>query len=294
MQQRQFNRRKVLRLIAVAPLGVLLGLLVFQGMTWAGLRTVAQSYRIDEKALARAEQPGPGLRVLFIGNSFTYFNDMPGMVAKLVAAGPDPERPLLAVSYTPPGQELAQDVHNKNVERLLHAVHWDVVVLQERSWRLSQDETAWRAGTEPYALTLNSEIRAVGSRTAVYETWGYASGQFSGDSFAAMQERLTRGNALLAMDLHASLIPVGRAFAAALTARPGAQLWDRDWAHPSLEGSYLAASTMYDALFAPSDPVESSYRGGLAPDEARFLRGIAFETWRKHPVPNLYSDWQAP
>jgi hypothetical protein len=71
---------------------------------------------------------------------------------------------------------------------------------RERSRPLSQDETAWRAGTEPYALTLDSEIRAAGSRTAIYETWGYASGQFSGDSFAAMQERLTRRNALLAMD----------------------------------------------------------------------------------------------
>jgi hypothetical protein len=166
--------------------------------------------------------------------------------------------------------------------------------LQERSWRLSQDETAWRTGTEPYAQTLNAEIRALGSRTAIYETWGYRYGQFGGDSFAAMQERLTRGNALLAMDLQASLIPVGRAFAAAVTARPQTSLWADDTAHPSLEGSYLAASVMYDALFVPADPATSSYSGGLPPDEARFLRGIAHATWREHSTPSVYSDWQRP
>jgi hypothetical protein len=232
--------------------------------------------------------------VLFIGNSLTYFNDMPAMIGRLVEAGPTPERPLLAVSYTPPGQELAQDVHNANVELLLHAVHWDVVVLQERSWRLAQEERAWHAGTEPYARTLNAEIRALGSRTAIYETWGYRSGQLPGDTFAAMQERLTRGNALLALDLQASLIPVGRAFAAAVTARAHTPLWNPDTVHPSLEGSYLAASVMYDALFAPSDPATSTYTGGLPAGEARFLRVIAHSTWLAHPTASPYSDWQAP
>jgi hypothetical protein len=286
---------KLLRLSAIAPVGVLLGLLLFQGLTRAGVinRPLTFSYRLDAAALARAERPGPGLRVLFIGNSFTYFNDMPAMLGKLVAAGPTPERPLLAVSYTPPGQELAQDVDNANVELLLHAVHWDVVVLQERSWRLSQEESAWRAGTEPYARTLNAEIRALGSRTAIYETWGYRFGQLPGDTFAAMQERLTRGNALLAIDLQASLIPVGRAFAAALIARPQTPLWNPDTAHPSLEGSYLAASMMYDALFAPSDPATSTYSGGLPAGEARFLRAIAHSTWLAHPTASPYSDWQA-
>jgi hypothetical protein len=51
---------------------------------------------------------------------------------------------------------------------------------------------------------------------------------------------------------------------------------------------------MYDALFAPSDPVTSSYSGGLAPSEARFLRGIAFAPWRTHSVPSVDSDWQSP
>jgi hypothetical protein len=67
-------------------------------------------------------------------------------------------------------------VHNANVELLLQAVHWDVVVLQERSWRLSQDERTWRAGTWPYARTLNAEIRALGSRTAIYESGATARG----------------------------------------------------------------------------------------------------------------------
>ena len=114
------------------------------------------------------------------------------------------------------GQRLQQDVDNPAVDRLLHAVHWDVVVLQEQSWRLSEDEDSWRAGTEPAAVRLNAEIRAIGATTLMYETWGYGHGMGGGDHYAQMQERLTRGTALLAMDLHANVAPAGRAFAAAL------------------------------------------------------------------------------
>jgi hypothetical protein len=109
-----------------------------------------------------------------------------------------------------------------------------------------------------------------------------------------MQERVTRGTALLAIDLHASLIPVGRAFAAAVTAHPRTPLWNRDTVHPTLEGSYLAASVMYDALFAPSDPATSSYTAGLPPAEARFLRVVAHSTWLAHTTPSPYSDSRAP
>ena len=291
--ERRFDGRKVLRLCAVAPLGVLLGLLAFQGLTRAGLVTRMAAYQVDEAALARAEAPGPGLRVLFLGNSFTYFSDMPAMVARLAATGPAAAEPLLAVSYTPGGQRLEQDAGNQTVERLLHAADWDVVVLQEQSWRLSEDETSWRADTEPYAMRLNAEIQEIGAKALVYETWGYRYGLFEGDSYAQMQARLTRGNALLAMDLHANVAPAGRAFAAALH-RAGR----RRSCGPAMGstrafvGSYLAASVLYDELYG-RDPTESSYAATLDPSEAAWLRSIAARTVRAHPVPDVTSDWEA-
>jgi hypothetical protein len=292
MGQRSFDLRKVLRLSAVAPVGVLLGLIGYHGLTTAGMLPATPDYRVDEVALARAEAPGPGLRVLFIGNSFTYFNDMPGMVARLAATGPAAAKPLRAVSYAPGGQRLEQDVDNPQVDLLLHAVHWDVVVLQEQSWRLSQDEDSWRASTEPYAVRLNAEIRATGATTLVYETWGYGNGIGEGDSYAQMQERLTRGTALLAMDLHANVAPAGRAFAAALVSRPGTPLWGDDWSHPSLYGSYLAAAVLYDELYR-RDPTQSSYSAEIDPGDAAWLRSIAASTVLEHPVPDVRSDWQA-
>jgi hypothetical protein len=291
MGQRKFDLGKVLRLCAVAPLGVLLGLLGFQGLTRAGLLTTTPTYRVDEAALVRAETPGAGLRVLFIGNSFTAVNDVPGLIGNLAATGPSAAEPLRAVSYTPGGQRLQQDVDNKTVERLLHAVHWDVVVLQERSWMLAEDETTWRLDTEPYAARLNTEIRAIGGTTLIYETWGYRCGFMSGDTYARMQERLTAGNALLAMDLHAELAPAGRAFAAALISRPGTPFWAADRHHPSPLGSYLAASVLYEKLYG-LDPAQSSYDGGLDPAEASWLRSIARQTVQSHPLPDVRSDWQ--
>jgi hypothetical protein len=107
-----------------------------------------------------------------------------------------------------------------------------------------------------------------------FMTWGYEHGVDSEDSYEGMQARLADGYAELAGTLSADIAPVGLAWASALRDRPGLDLWKRDGHHPNRAGPYLAACVFYRELTG-RDATNSSFPGGLAKDDARFLQLIA-------------------
>jgi hypothetical protein len=73
----------------------------------------------------------PGFRVLFVGNSLTYGNDVPNLVARPASGTHGIPRPFLAVGWTPGGSTLANALQNPSFRRLLAATRWNVIVLQE-------------------------------------------------------------------------------------------------------------------------------------------------------------------
>jgi hypothetical protein len=83
------------------------------------------------------------------------------------------------------------------------------------------------------------------------------------------------------------VIPAGLAFAAAGKQRPGLVLHAADKRHPSVAGTYLAAATVYAALFRKS-PEGLKYTAGLDGDTAGFLQTVAWQT-----VQDYYSPKQA-
>ena len=85
-------------------------------------------------------------------------------------------------------------------------------------------------------------------------------------------------------DNGALVIPAGLAFAAALKQRPGLVLHAADKRHPSVAGTYLAAATVYAALFKKS-PEGLKYTAGLDGDTARFLQTVAWQTVQDYYAP---------
>ena len=73
------------------------------------------------------------------------------------------------------------------------------------------------------------------------------------------------------------MIPAGLAFARSVAQRPRLNLYARDKRHPSLEGTYLAAATVYAALYRQT-PVGNAYTAAIDADTARFLQTVAWET----------------
>jgi hypothetical protein len=227
----------------------------------------------DDVAGARSDRPG--MRVLFVGNSLTFVNDMPKLLMRLVASDPA-NRPLFAARYAPGGSRLELDVGKQALDDLLEQVRWDDVVLQENSSIPSYDLATRERYMYPAARTLVAQIRARAMQPLFFLTWGYRDGNTAGgypDSYRAMQDRLTTGYDDIAGQLAVPIAPVGTAWAAALAERPSLDLWQPDGLHPSLGGSYLTACVFY-ALLYHRDPA-SSYTAGLPRSEAAFLQRIA-------------------
>ena len=220
-------------------------------------------------ALARSDRPG--LRVLFVGNSFTAKNDLAGLVHRLAVGG----RPVFAVSYTAPGWRLKRAAGHRGLAKLLHEVSWDVVVLQEQSGIPSTSEAERAREFDPYVAELDRKIRSVGAQTLLFLTWGY-----DGDGYHDMQQRLAAGYQNVAWRLRARIAPVGTAWAEALRRRPDADLWARDGRHPTRLGSYLAACTFY-AVLTGNDPRATRYTAGLDPRDARFAQSVARDAVRR-------------
>jgi hypothetical protein len=229
--------------------------------------------------LAPARGDRLGIRVLFIGNSLTYVNDMPGLLERLVASDPANE-PLLAVRYTPGGQTLSQDTSDPTVAKLLQEVHWNYVVLQETTEVTALDSYERSLNMDWPAQDLVSRIRAIGAKPLFFVTWGNSSDSPLNPlgSYSAMQELVTSNYLEVAASLHVPAVPAGQAWSDALKRRPGASLWESDGHHPSRLGAYLNASVFYAFLYH-RDPA-SSFLGGLSRGDATFLQQVARETVR--------------
>jgi hypothetical protein len=162
---------------------------------------------------------------------------------------------------------------------------WDYVALQEQSviptihyWRYN--------GMYPAARLLDSLVRRQGAQTVFYMTWGWKyGGQHSyKDStspdfpdYLEMQDSVRFAYQEIAAELGATMSPVGLAFARARRIDSLVDLWQVDYCHATLEGTYLGACVFYAVLYGAS-PVGLEFYGGLSPEVARFCQDVAWQT----------------
>ncbi len=219
------------------------------------------------------------LTVLFIGNSYTYTNNMPDLFAGIArAAG----RNVRVDASTQGGYTLAQHTTYPPTLAKLAQRGWDFVILQEHS-QIPTIDFYRRADMWPAAIQLSKGARAIGARVGLYMTWGrklggqqcistYCSAPFR--DFFQMQDTLTNAYGALGKQDSAVVVPVGRAWAFAFSKNPSIDLWDTDNSHPTLKGSYLAACVFY-AVLCKASPVGNPFTGGLDSTVALFLQRAA-------------------
>jgi hypothetical protein len=246
--------------------------------------------------IASAQAQNDTLRVLFIGNSHTYYNNLPGMFVLLARSG---GWPVVADSNTPGGYTLED--HRTNAITLAKIIQggWDYVILQEQSLYPVID--FYRFGSMyPSAIYLDSLIRAHGGHTALYMTWGWrGGGQHDVDGhfsvpfvdYFQMQDTLTAAYVMLNNMLSSTLMPAGCAWARAMRADTSLDLWQPDNYHPKLEGSYIAACVFY-AIFFHQSPIGLSYTAGLRPESALFFQQMADQTVNINEVEYAPSSFQ--
>ena len=222
-------------------------------------------------------------KILFVGNSYVYTNNLPLVLYNLALANGDT---IIYDSSAPGGYTFAQHTTNATTLAKINAQNWDYVVLQEQSQMPSFPPGQVQTDTYPFAAQLNDLILANDSctETVFFMTWGRKYGDASNCAFypplctfEGMQARLRQSYVEMADDNQALVSPVGQAFKYARIADSTINLYVSDNSHPSPAGTYLAACTFYATIFETS-PVGISYTGGLTSNQAAFLQQIAYQT----------------
>ena len=183
--------------------------------------------------------------VLFIGNSYTHFNDMPSTVEKIADAnGVSVKTDMIA----PGGAFLHEHVNNSEVVEAIQSGDYDTVILQEQS--VAPSVAAFtRDNTIPAALSLDQIADEAGVRVVWFQTWGHVNGFPSEghNSYESMQAAINSTYDSIAGQAGGQVARVGEAFTRARISVP-AGLYNLDGTHPSPAGSYLAAVTITEAI----------------------------------------------
>lgn len=206
-------------------------------------------------------------RVLFVGNSFTYFNNsLHGHYRNLAAASdPSGNAARFTKAMTISGEELAN--HEGGLRQMLEVYDWDAVVMQGHSLEAVDEER--RPGLEAAAEKYAGLIRDEGAEPFIFMTWAYR-------DRPGMTPELDSVYSALGQRLDVTVAPVGLVFAEAIDTIPGVDLFDPDGFHPSRAGTYLAACVFY-AVLRESSPVGNAYTAGLEDELALELQKVA---WR--------------
>ena len=194
------------------------------------------------QALGYVQEPKP-LRVLFVGNSYTYYNNLPELVAGLAATqGVKMEVRMIARG----GATLDQIWELDEVHQVLHEGKWDYVVLQEHSQlgtvlvdgvqQLNEPEGFWDT-----IRMYEYEIRRIRAKTVLFLTWARKREplQQAGLNYAYMT---------IAQELGLTVAPVGMAWAKVRELEPEMALHLGDGSHPTAIGSYLSACVLANTL----------------------------------------------
>jgi hypothetical protein len=219
------------------------------------------------------------VRVLFIGNSYTFVNDLPGMVNKLSkAAGAGPT--IVASALTGGGATLEDHWETTGAVSEIKKATWDVVVLQGQSVEPLYDPTSFGK----HAQLLAGAVKQAGASLVLFETWARQAGHadygyaWSGGDPKAMQAKLAAAYGSVAKALGGEVAPVGDAWEASLASHPKLPLFQADGSHPSWHGTYLAACVFY-AVLAGRTPVGNGHRPpAVSQAEATALQQVADDT----------------
>ena len=185
------------------------------------------------------------INILFIGNSFTQRNDLPGLLAEMAAAQDlHVKHELISVG----GASLRTHWNAGRAAKAIATGGYDYVVLQEQSTLPVKNAQRMAENVRLFDET----IKQAGSKTVLYMTWAR---QHAPES----QQAITDAYNSIGKELGAIVVPVGLAWQKFLAKHDRPVLHDRDQSHPSLAGSYLAACVFLAALLK-AKPLRSRIR----------------------------------
>jgi len=225
---------------------------------------------------------------IFIGNSFFYYNNSLHNHLSLLLRAANPNSRFRATSVTISGSgsdwhdvesyfrlnalgSYSFDLNNNVVFNKLDRL-FDLAIMMDCSQCPIHPQL--KSVFVEYARKHSDTVRKHGAKPVWFMSWAYAD---KPEMTAELAEAYTKA----ANDNDAFVIPAGLAFARALKERPNVVLHASDKRHPSLAGTYLAATTLFASLFKTS-PVGLKYTAGLDEPTAKLLQTVAWETVQEY------------
>ena len=226
--------------------------------------------------------------ILWVGNSFFYYNNsLHNHVLNLVR-GADPTSAPRATSVTISGSgidwhDIASYLKSSGIGRYSFigdneivfnkpGRQFDAVIIADCSQCPIHPQL--KPVFHQHAKTQSEIAIANGARPIFFMTWAYK-------DRPEMTAQLAQEYTIAGNDNDALVIPAGLAFAKAIAKRPEVELYQSDKRHPTLLGTYVAACTSYAAIYKRS-PADNPYTAGIDPVTARFLQSVAEETVREY------------
>ena len=216
--------------------------------------------------------------ILFIGNSYLYYNDSLHNHFKRIVKEKNPNFDVRGIkSATISGAKL----EHHNLDYLLkpkgisEVEKFDLVILQSGSGEslTSEKRNFFSEKIKEYV----SKIKSMNSEAALFMIPAYVKPHKKYDP--ELIRIIENMYVTAGQENKALVIPVGLAFEDAYKKRPNINLHKADGTHPDLLGTYLAACVVYASLYRDS-PIGLSYDyfGSINSDDKLFLQNIAQET----------------
>ena len=208
----------------------------------------------------------PSRRILFIGNSLTYWHDgIYSHLEKLAASGTPPES-LETAKCVKGGATLKVQWERPEPRAMIAQGGWTEVVVQED---LPEINVSY---FREHARHFVEDIRKSKARPILLMTWAYARLDWINN------DQIAEAHRILSRELGVDVAPVALAWKTVLHERPDLDLFASDREHPSLSGTYLETCVVYATVMHQS-PVPLRYvPAGISPNDAAFLRQVAWET----------------
>lgn len=232
-------------------------------------------------SLTMAQKVEP-MNILFIGNSYTHMNNMPSIFEKLaVKAGKN----VYVEKNTRSGASFKVHSEREDMYEAIKSKKWDYVILQGYSREFAHTPQHIDTATMPYLIKITDSIYANNPCTNIllYMTWGYDNGFSENpalDTYTKMADSIARGYQYVSDIFNLPIVPVGKVWKQ-VREKGIINLYAQDKAHPNINGSYLIATTFYEAIF--NESTEKIFTSTIKSDYARIIKretNVYLTKWR--------------
>ena len=218
------------------------------------------------------------VKVLFVGNSFTFWNGGLDKHLKILSDSMTPSLGYQTESVVRGGASL-EVMWNKTkaVEKIKNG-KFDIVILQD-----DIPETSVKSFKE-YSQKFIELVRKSGARPILFMAWDYERLNW------ISMEQIMAAHLEISKSLKVEVAPVGFAWSLSKKRQPALNMYDKDAEHPSVAGMYLSLIVI-EATISGKDPRSRAPKNlpiknldTLNSDGRKFLRNVAKESnlqWKK-------------